>query len=293
MGSGGAKETNRQLAEQRNAANAVANTMGGRGNEQYGKQEDVRDYLLNEYKGLYGGIGERSMGGGGGGGGPALPALNFESEALPFYMKMMNEGGYSEADKANILSYATGPISGMFEGLKRQLQSAGAGRGLPSYGGTIGRLAQDQAYQSGEMAKGVAGDLAERVLRSRFQGAEGTKGIESEKRAFQERQRQQQINQRNARAGRAAADQKYRDQMELEYLGRIQGLMPSDLPYVDRQMGALGLGTQAATSRANETPMWQRALTSAIPAAASAATGAFSFGGGRNKRGQKAQNVWE
>lgn len=357
MGSGGAKQTNQQLNEQRGMANQFANTMAGRGAESYGTSNDIRDYLLNTYKGLYSGLGDESNNGGGGGGGVGYTPANFESEALPFYLNMMksggglgkaagfyedlmnnggglgesagfyrdlmNKGGYSDADKSNILSYATGPISGLFEGLSRQISSAQAGRGLPSYSGGISRLARDQAYQTGEMSKGVAADLAEKVLASKmagaqgmtgleesmfgrklsgaegltgleesmygrqFGGAEGTRGIESEKRAFESQERARQLAAARARASRGD----YNDRLGLEYLSRIQGLMPNDLPYADRELAGIGTGLQAAGSRVNETPFWQKALANMIPTAAGAGIGAFS-GGGIKKPADDEDYTW-
>lgn len=274
------------LAEQTARAGNIGDVAGERGQASWDQSQALRDELLGNYRGIYSSIGTGGTGGGGGGG--YTPAT-FESSSLPFYQKLMQEGGYSDADKSNIESMAAAPISGLFEGLRRNLESAQAGRGLPSYSGGLSRIARDQAYQTSEASKGVAADLASKILESKLAGASGTTGIESEKRAFeaQERQRQQ------AARARAAAGEGEDYRRQLEVLGRIQGLMPDDLAYMDRQLAAGGLGLNTVTSRVNEVPMWQQALASAIPAAAGSAAAAFmpTGGGGNRNRSRSSSGV--
>lgn len=270
MGSKSQKTTNKMLSDQGTRFSNIGDVAGDRSAEIYGAGRGDTDFARQGFKDLYSSLGAEGEGGGGGGGG-YTPA-GFESSALPFYQKMMNEGGYSEADKSNILSYASGPISGMFEGLKRNLGTMSAGRGI-GYGSGFGRLARDQAYAGSDMAKGVAGDLAEKILASRFSGASGTTGIESEKRAFEAQERARA--EASAARGRAGADDVYGQKRQLLYdmLG-LEG--DKDLSYMDRQLGAEGARANTINSRVDETPLWQRAAASILPSAASSAVGAFT-----------------
>lgn len=275
MGSGGAKETNRQLAEQAQEASRRAGVADVRSAEQYGQVSGLPGEILGNYRDIYAGIGEG--GGGGGEGGPRYSPAAFESTALPFYSGLMEEGGYSPEAQANMLSYATGPISGLFEGLKRNIETAGAGRGLPGYSSRTGRLARDQAYETSNLAKGVSGDLAKMILQSKLQGASGVRGIEGEKRAFEtaERGRAHSAAARRAGAGRASGQQDFRNRMAV--LGAMGGYRPgSDVEYMGLGMGGTGQAIGAAGARRDETPMWQKAAGSLIPSAAGAAVGAFS-----------------
>jgi len=266
MGSGSSKTTNKMLAQQGQNFGNIANTAGDRSQQIYDAGRGDIDFARENFKSMYSGLGE-----GGGGGGISYNPVAFDSSSLPFYQKMMNEGGYSEADKANILSYATGPITGMFEGLKRNLQTMSAGRGL-GYGSGLSRLGRDQAYAGSEMAKGVAGDLAEKVLASRFQGAAGTTGVESEKRAFEAAERDRQ--QAAARANAARGNDVYNQQRQLLY--DILGLeSDKDLQYMDRQLGAESGRMGTITGRVDETPLWQKSAAQMLPAAAGAAVSAF------------------
>lgn len=288
MGSGGAKTTNKMLAEQTQRANQIGDTAGDRSETIWNAGRGDIDWGRGELKGMYDELESGGGYGGGGGGGGYAPgkfdAQTFSSTSLPFYQNLMNNGGYSEADQANELSYASGPISGLFEGLKRNLQSQSAGRGLPSYSGGLDRLARSQAYETGNMAKGVAAGLADRILQSKLAGASGTTGVESEQRGFNvserdkklafdqaERARQQAANAR----GRASAEQSFNDRRSL--INQILGLEgDKDLAYMDRQLGAGGLATGTVNSRQDETPLWQKSLASVAPSMASAAVGAFT-----------------
>lgn len=278
MGNKSAKKTNELLGQQTRRTQDIQDIAGQRSGEIYGAGRGDIDWARGNLRGMWDELG--AGGGGGGGGGPAFEAMKFDSSTLPFYLKMMNEGGYSEADKANILSYATGPITGMFEGLKRNIESMAAGRGVPAYGSGMSRLARDQAYQGSELAKGVAGDLAEKILASRFQGASGATGVESEKRAFEVSERDKKLAAARARAAAASsgANADYAHRMGI--INAMLGLEgDKDLAYMDRQLGAGGQAFAGIGSRVDETPLWQKGLFSALPAAVGAGVGAFTGGG--------------
>lgn len=249
MGSGGAKETNQLLGQQQDLANQFASTMGERGTQAYNQQNDIRNELLGDYRNLYSGTlnGGRGIGGGGGPGG----------DIRNFWQNMFKTGGYSDADKGLILSNATGPISGMFEGIARNLASSAAGGGLPSYSGNVARATRDQAYAAGDMMKNVSAGLVDKILANKIQGANKIQSM------------------RAAAAARARGAQQYNDQLQLQYLSRMQGLMPEDLPYAQAQLAGMGQGLNAIQSRQSETPLWQKALASLPGQAAGAAMGAF------------------
>jgi hypothetical protein len=278
MGNKSAKKTNQMLEEQTRRTQDIQDIAGQRSGEIYGAGRGDIDWARGNLKSMYDALG--AGGGDGGGGGPAFEAMEFNSSTLPFYLQMMNEGGYSEADKANILSYATGPITGMFEGLRRNLQSMASGRGIPAYGSGLSRLARDQAYAGGEMAKGVAADLAEKILASRFQGASGATGIESEKRAFEVSERDKKLADARARAAAASAGANADYAHRMGIINAMLGLEgDKDLAYMDRQLGAGGQAFGGISSRVDETPLWQKALVSAVPSAIGAGIGAISGGG--------------
>ncbi len=263
MGSSGASTTNKMLGEETKRAQDIGDTAGSRSEEIYKAGRGDTDFARTGFHSMY----DSLLGGGyGGSGGVSLPG--FDSSSLPFYMNLMNNGGYSEADRSNILSYATGPISGLFEGLKRSLETTARGGGA-GYGAGLSKLAREQSYGTSEAAKGVAADLADRILASKLQGAAGVTDIESAKRAY-EAQR--------ASASRSGQEEYYNRQRQLLYdiLG-IEG--NKDLSYMDRQLGAEGLATGSITGRADETPSWMKMTSSLLPSAVNAAVGAFSGGG--------------
>jgi hypothetical protein len=109
---------------------------------------------------------------------------------------------------------------------------------------------------------------------NRFTGAGGVTGIESEKRAFEASERGRAASAAASRSSAADADRAF----QLSVLGRMQGLMPEDLPYIDRELASQAGARSSITSRADETPLWQRSLASIVPSAVSAGVGAFTGG---------------
>jgi hypothetical protein len=262
-------------------ATNLRNTASDRSAEQYNQVSGLPSEILNQYRGMLGGIGE---GGGRGPLGPIYKEQAFESSALPFYKEMMETGGYTDADKANILSYATGPISGMFGALSRQLGQARASRGLPSYSSGDSRLMRDAAYESSNLAKGVSGDLAERVLANRFQGGSGTAGIEQQQRQFEAAERARAHSSRAARAaaGRSSANQEFGQRMAI--LDAMGSYRPgSDIQYMGAALGANQQGMSGAASGqryAGGGSDWGRLFGNMGPAAIAA----FGNGGGGNRQ---------
>lgn len=256
------------LAQQTANANAIGNTAGTRSQQIYDAGRGDVDFARTGFRGLYD---ELMAGGGDGGGGYSYSPAAFESEALPFYLQLMREGGYDERTRGAMESSATAPISGMFQALKRNLETARAGRGL-GYGGGSSALAKDQAYSASEANKRAFGDIQKMVLESKLAGAGGVTGIESEKRAFEAAERARAAAAASAGGARAGEIEDRKRRLLYDILG-LEG--DRDLAYMDRQLGAGGLGLNTINSRVDETPLWQKSLAAVAPAAASSAVGAF------------------
>jgi len=283
MGSGGAKKTNQLLQNQTNTVNTLEREIGNRSQQAYSQQGDLRNELLNNYRGLYSSVGSDSGGGGGGGGGGYTP-VEWSSSSMPFYTEAMNTGLYDDTRRGLAESYATGPITGMYDSLMRTIAQQRAGQGLTSYGGGTERLARDRGYAMTNAALGAKLGINKEIDENRFRGAGGVTGLESEKRAFESSERSRAASAAASAASRAASSASADRAYQMAILGRMEGLMPEDLPYIDRQLAANQLATGTITSRVNETPLWQRTLASVVPAAAGSVVGAFTGGGSIPKK---------
>lgn len=268
MGSGGKKKTNQLLNTQTNLANQFASNLGGKGEEEYAWRTGLRGDLANEYWNLYKGGGSAG-GGGGGGGGYSGPGVRM-NEAMGTARDLMNTGLWTPQQIAEHKSFATAPIPGIYAGLKRELEMRQAGMGNPgTYGSGFAQLAREAAYRSGEIANKASMDVESDVRNRRTQGIGLVGGFDTEYMNRAEAQAARANAARSAAAGARASSQD-------NYLRSLERLMGNDLPYWDRQLAGINAGTGAVTSRVDETPLWQKALTSVIPSAASAAVGAFS-----------------
>jgi hypothetical protein len=296
MGSGGAKTTNRMLGEQNQKTGALQDLATGWSKEAHAGQQGDIGWARNSLMDMYNGIGAGGEGGGGGGGGPAFPGwekLNWEDpRSFATLKNFMDTGGYSDADKGNILSYGTAPISGMADMLKRGMGSAARGSGV-GYASGLGNLYKDQAYQASEAAKGIIGGLMSQINANKFRGAEDITGIDTEKRAFGVSERDKAYAAAKearaaalarAGAGRAAAENSFNQKRSL--IHDILGLEDNkDLEYFDRALGAGGQVYAGINSRQNETPLWQRSLGAILPSAAAAGMGAFAPSGKKKTSG--------
>lgn len=263
MGSGGAKTTNKMLEAQNQRSRGLQDTATNWANEAHSANRGDIDWARSQYMNLYNNV---SKGGVGGGGSPG-PAWE-DPRGTATILDFMNTGGYSDTDKGNILSYASAPITAMGEELARGLNTQARGSGI-GYASGLGRLYRDKAYAGSEIAKGVAGDLAEKILANKYKAALDINQIDAQKRAFL---------QSRAGAGRAAGERQLSDQERL--ISKILGLDNGrDLEYYDRALASGGQVYGGIKSREDETPLWQKAVGSILPAAASAAVGAFSPGG--------------
>jgi hypothetical protein len=278
MGNGGAKKTNQMLGQQTAANNALASNMGGKGEAEYAQRTGLRDEVLGEYRKRLNGEGE--FGGGGGGGGYAFtPGTARMNEGMGTAREFMNTGGWTPEQISNERSWSTAPISGLYEGLKNQLNRRAVGSGV-GYSGGMGRLARDSAYQMGDQANRTSMGINENIRSNRLAGMGAVGGFDSE---FMNREdalrREANSNAASQAASRSSAannDQAW----DMRYLQGMEGLIGNDLPYWDRQQGAINSGTQSVGMRQDETPLWQKSLASLGPSALSAGIGAFSGGGG-------------
>ena len=277
MGNGGAKKTNQMLGQQTAANNALASNMGGKGEAEYAQRTGLRDEVLGEYRKRLNGEGE--FGGGGGGGGYAFtPGTARMNEGMGTAREFMNTGGWTPEQISNERSWSTAPISGLYEGLKNQLNRRAVGSGV-GYSGGMGRLARDSAYQMGDQANRTSMGINENVRNNRLAGMGAVGGFDSE---FMNREdalrREANSNAASQAASRSSAannDQAW----DMRYLQGMEGLIGNDLPYWDRQQGAINSGTGTINNRVDETPAWQKMAMSLGPSAISAGMGAFTGGG--------------
>ena len=264
MGNKSASKTNAMLEDQTTRANNLETLMGSRGYAAYNQQEGLRNELLGNYRSMYSGAGS-GEGAGAGGGGYSYSPVDFTSSSLPFYMEAMNTGLYSPERQGQAESYATGPITGLYEGLKRQLETALAGRGVsPSYGGSLSRLGRDRAQEMNRAALAAKLGINREIDVNRFTGAGGVTGVESEKRAFEAQERGRAASAAASRSSAADADRAF----QMSVLGRMQGLMPEDLPYIDRQLASQSAAQSSIAGRQKEGFDWGKAAKIAAAAAA-------------------------
>lgn len=273
MGSGGAKTTNRMLQDQTNKANARSDQFTGMGNEIFRGAQNERDWLLGEYRNLYRGDGGGVAGAGGGGGIP-----NRRNKTWGFYNNLMNTGGWSPEEIALEQSLSAAPARGIFEGLKRQLATRGAGGG--SFTSGMSRLAREGAYEATSAYDRALSRISGDIRAGKERGAAGVRGLDKE---FMARQR--------ANAARRASNARAGEAERIGYLRDIERLagFGQDLPYYGLGEGSAGRAVGSISNRRDETPAWQRALTNIIPSAAGAAVGAFT-GGSRFRSGNPIPN---
>lgn len=266
------------LEEETRRAQQLQDVAGGRSAEIYGAGRGDIDWGREQLKSMYAGLGAGD-GGGGDGGGPGFEKLPWESEVLPWALKLMREGAYDETTRGAMESAATAPITGMADMLRRGLQTSAAGAGGGTYGRGLEDLFRDRSYAASEASKGAFGDIAKLVAQSKLQGAELAAPIESEKRAFGVSERDKALANARARAGagRARADEEFGQRRAL--IHDILGLEGDrDLAYMDRQLGGQAGGRESIGMRRDETPMWQKMGADLLKSGAGAALGAFTGG---------------
>jgi hypothetical protein len=256
MGNGGAKKTNQLLENQRGIQNTYGSDMGARGANEYDFRTGARGNLWDRYSQLADGAPELTGGSAG--------TADWYGPAADFYRGMMETGGMTDADKTNYRSWTTAPIAGFYQGLKSEMaRKNNAIGGYAGYNSQNAKLGRDAARQGFLTAQESESGLLDMINRNKFQGAGG---LES---SFHKGT----PGSAGSRGGVGSQDY---------YLNKMEGLMEGaeDLPYSQMQGGAYNNAYQGVTNRRDETPGWQKALTGIVPAAASAAVGAFTGGGG-------------
>lgn len=261
MGSGGKKETNRQLSAQAGLQNQYANQMGGRGESEYNYRSGLRDTITNEY--LKAMQNAPTVAGGSAG------TPDWWGPAADFYKNLMETGGWSPEEMANYRSWTTAPISGFYTGLKNQLQRQNAAiGGSVGYNSQTAKLARDAARQGFQTAQESESGLQQMIREAKERGAAGYQSSYHKG--------------SGGSAGYAGApgSKDY-------YLRQLTGLMggAEDLPYSELQGGGLRSAAGTIGSRVDETPGWQKALMGVIPSAAGAAMSVFGGGDRRPKAG--------
>lgn len=261
MGNKSQKQTNAQLASQLNQQNQFAGAMGDRSTNEYnyrtGQRGAITDALWNQYNSapeLTGGSAGRAA---------------YYDPAADFYRGMMDNGGFSDADKANYRSWTTAPIAGFYEGLKRNLsrQNAASG-GFVGYNSQSAKMGRDAARQGALTAQESESNLLDMINKNKFQGAAGLNASYHPAVAGSA----------GSRGGAGSKDY---------YLDRLTGLMggAEDLPYSQLAGNEYNAGVNTIHDRVDETPTWQKMVGSILPAAAGAAMSAFGGGGAKKPSG--------
>lgn len=292
MGNKSQKKTNEMLAEQTRRANEAGDVFGGRSGQEYDYRTGLRGDITGKYWDLYNQAGA-DQGGGGGGGGPApydyLKDVRM-NEAMGTARDLMNTGLWTPEQIAQSKSWSTAPISGLYAGIQNQLLRQRAGMGMPgTFGGGLGRLAREKAYEMGNIANQTSMDIERNIRENRIKGIGEVGGFDTEMMDRLERARAKvEAGRRAAAMARAGADNAARSE-QASYLGRLTGLMggAEDLPYAGLQLQGYGQGLSGVTSRVDETPTWQKMAMGLIPSAASAAMGAFGGSYGGRKKPQQ------
>jgi len=268
LGNKGAKKTNQLLAQQQQRNNAAADVFGGRSAAEYNWGSSARQDLWDRYNALSQDAPELT------GGYAGTP--DWWDPAADFYKGMMETGGMTEADKANYRSWTTAPISGFYQGLKSELaRKNNATGGYASYNSQAAKLSRDAARQGFLTAQESETGLWDMLNKNKFAGAAG----------YNSSFHKGSPGSAGSRGGVGSQDY---------YLNKMEGLMEGtkDLPYANLQLGGYGAGSSNVNNRVDETPTWQKALMGAVPAAANAAVGAFTGGGGRKAKPQMDSFYW-
>lgn len=260
MGNKSQKQTNQMLAGQTARNNAAGDVFGERSAAEYNWGSSARQDLWNEYNRLRGEAPELT------GGSAGTP--DWWDPAADFYKGMMETGGMTDADKTNYRSWTTAPIAGFYQGLKNEMaRKNNAIGGYAGYNSQTAKLGRDAARQGFLTAQESESGLLDMINRNKFQGAAG----------YNSSFHKGSPGSAGSRGGVGSSDY---------YLNKMEGLMGGvkDLPYANLQLGGYGAGTNSINSRVDETPAWQKALYNVVPAAASAAVGAFTGGGGGSRK---------
>lgn len=247
------------LEQQTARNNAAGDVFGDRSAAEYNWKTSARQDLWNEYNAARQGAPELV------GGYAGTP--DWYGPAADFYRSMMETGGVTDADKANIRSLASAVPTGLYAGLKNNMTRMNAATGgYAGYNSQLAKLGREGAREGSRAIQESEAGILDMINRNKFQAAQG---LES---SFHKGS----PGSAGSRGGVGSSDY---------YLNKMEGLMEgtTDLPYANLQLGAYGAGTGAVTHRVDETPGWQKALYSAIPSAAGAAIGAFTGGGGKKK----------
>lgn len=188
MGNKSVKEKNQLLTDQAKRSQGVQNELNEFGRQDRGYQTGVRDFVTDQYKNLFSGIGSEgsSSGGGGGGGGgsfsgiKALPttSLNFAdprmNEAMEGFREFSKTGGFTDPQAQDFRARATSTLPSFFEGLKTQLGAANrAAGGNIGFNSQMAKLAREKAFGSNQVASDAEANLQDQIRSNRFKGLEG------------------------------------------------------------------------------------------------------------------------
>ena len=273
------KQTQRGI-DQTAANNAKYGTMG---DAEYAQRTGLRDEVLGEYRKRLNGEGGFGGGGGGGYSAPAFQAGTARAnEAMGTAREFMNTGGWTPEQIANERSWSTAPISGLYEGLRNQLNRRAVGSGT-GYSGGMGRLSRDAAYQMGDQANRTSMGINENIRSNRLAGMGAVGGFDSELMNREDQYRQEANANSRASAASAASGRANDQAWDMRYLQGLEGLQGNDLPYWQLQQSgnsqALNAGNNYGQQVQQQSP-WVNFAGNAVNAAAGAYQNYKSGGGG-------------
>lgn len=281
MGGGNAKETNQMLGKQQQRTSDYTDTLRNYGSEDRKYQTGVRDFATQEYKNLYGQLGQDGGSGGGGGATLNLPGLR-DNESLGTYRNFMNQGGYNDDQIRDFRSRSEAVIPSMFEGIKRNLNENAniRGGGYAGYSGQLAKLSREKVQQTEAGRLNSEVELQNSIRDNKLKGATGVERLDRERMGAEEGRAREMYQNANAAAGRgrASQDQNFRDRMAV--LGEMRGLRGeegTDLGYIDRTQRGMGMEGDLINSRVAQPSAFQT-IASTVGGLAGAASPFLSSG---------------
>ena len=206
-------ETERYQQQQGPMANAMSYNYGRGTESDYGNYTDI----MNRYRGIAGGGGAGSVGGGGfnamGMYTPFQVSYSDPFESYGGFKEFSQTGGYSKDDIANMRARGVSPIRAAYSNAEREVgrQRSLQGGYSPNATATLAKMAREQSQGAADAMQNINAGLAEAVNKGRLSGLTGMSGIEGQRLDAQLKagmfnaEAQAQAQARNISAGESAA----------------------------------------------------------------------------------------
>jgi hypothetical protein len=275
-------QTQRYNQQQGPMANAMSYNYGRGSEANYGDYTDI----MNRYRGIAGGGGAGSVGGGGfDASGMYTPFQVSYSDPFKSYggfEEFSQTGGYSKDDIANMRSRGVSPIRAAYSNAEREVgrQRSLQGGYSPNATATLAKMAREQSQGAADAMQNINAGLAEAVNKGRLSGLTGMSGIEGQRldaqlkagmfnAEAQARAQAQNIGAAESAAGRAgaASAQSAENQMAaLRGMTSLYGTTPGMSNMFGNQLlqgveqgGRFGLGVMGAQNQAGQMPgQWEQ-----------------------------------